>query len=523
MYKQIFTILLYYLKKADISFSKTRLKQLFYSHPENESLYAIADVLQEMDIENVALRLDFESLQANGFPAMVHTIENGGTFMVIDEIQEDNVVCYKAKDGKTIQSLDNFISTWSGIAFYVAQNGTVNEKDTLNENLIKWRAILAIATGAVCFALWSFTVTWTTVFILLYIICIFGLAVSTLLTMHTFGESNRFIHKVCHLNRLTNCNAVLYSSASKLFGWLSMSDIGLCYFSGCIFSLMLASATQQTDTVISWLLALGICTFPYTIFSLSYQAFSVKKWCPMCLAVVGILWSKIAIALLIWSELSFVPANTTLIFIFMASFAVPIFAWSFIKPLWNEYNRTHDFEYRYLRLRRDTNVIRAMLTKETAREMDFIKDEIHLGRINAPIHITAAISFSCNMCANNWKLLSRWLLQHPEKLWITIRFFGYNMLHADNKKVYDTLACIYEQYGAEKFCKATTAWYEIKDDVKWKKIYLPTAEDVSEHWLSKKNAKWEREQSLTYTPVIFVDDRIYPFELSDLENLLKEL
>ena len=48
--KRIYAILFYYLKMTGISFSNFKLKQLLSSHPEHESMYAMADVLDELNI-----------------------------------------------------------------------------------------------------------------------------------------------------------------------------------------------------------------------------------------------------------------------------------------------------------------------------------------------------------------------------------------------------------------------------------------------------------------------------------------
>ena len=63
MYKQLYTILSYYLRELEIQFNKAHLKQKLASHPDNKSLYAIVDTLEDMNIENVTLRLNLNYLQ----------------------------------------------------------------------------------------------------------------------------------------------------------------------------------------------------------------------------------------------------------------------------------------------------------------------------------------------------------------------------------------------------------------------------------------------------------------------------
>ncbi len=462
MKTQLYTILCYYLKKTGVFFNKSRLKQLITSHPYHNSLYAMVDVLEELNLENVALRLDMKGLLANGFPVIVFTAKGERKFIVVENIVKNEVHYYNAETGCSIESLDVFANKWTGIALYAAQDEIQAElerkKIAAEKHLLHWRTILSIMAGFACMVLWSVSITWTYTLISILSLCAFGLAVSILLAMHEFGESNRLLHKVCHLNRLTNCNEVLHSSAAKLFGWLSMSDIGLCYFVGSIFSLLLAGVVQHLDAATSWLLTLALFSFPYTLFSLSYQIFIVKKMCPLCLGVIGVLWAKIALAIFSWNGLTFTPISPVTVLSLLAGFALPIVAWAYVKPLWKEYIRIRNYEYNYLRLKRTPEVISAMLSMEPTHSMDFIPDEIHLGSVDAPMHITVAMSLFCKPCGDSWNVLNHWLATYPGLFWLTVRFSGYNSKNAKNTELIDALTGISIQSGNDAFRKALTDW-----------------------------------------------------------------
>lgn len=92
------------------------------------------------------------------------------------------------------------------------------------------------------------------------------------------------------MTKAFSCDAVLNSKASKLFGIIKMSDIGIVYFMGglvlLLFSFYGMTEVQKTLDMTSFL---SVCSFPYIIFSLSYQRLKVKKWCPLCLGVLTVL------------------------------------------------------------------------------------------------------------------------------------------------------------------------------------------------------------------------------------------
>ena len=455
MYKQLYSLLCYFLGELEIQFNKAHLKQKLASHPDNNSLYVMVDTLEEMHIENITLRLNIDNLQANGFPAIVYTEEDGGTTIIIENIIDNQIYYYNVKTGKGVKSLEEFEAVWSGIALYAAQDEIRAEldknKSTVNNHIINWRTPLSILAGLICFASWCFSVEWSFNLVCLLILCILGLIISILLTMHDFGEKNLLIHKVCHLNRLTNCNMVLSSSAAKLFGWLSMSDIGLCYFTGTAFSLLFAGTTPHIDATISLLMVIALCSFPYTVFSLSYQFLKLKKVCPMCLGVVGVLWAEIALAILNLFDLQLFPVSSVAVFSLFTGFTIPVIAWAYVKPLWKEYNRVQSYEYHYLRLKRTPDVVRAVLANEQTLDMEFSIDEINLGPIEAPMHITVVLNFYCKPCVDEWMVLNRLLTTYPDSLKATVRFFGYNLLGVKIEELIDALTKINNISGDDAF------------------------------------------------------------------------
>jgi uncharacterized membrane protein len=525
MEKQSYNILCHYLKKSEIFFNKTTLKQLITSHPDGDSFYAMVDTLNEINIKNIALKSDIKGLQSNGFPAIAFIItKEERKFIVVEDISENQVYYYDAHIGDTNESIEEFVRKWTGIALYAEQDeiqAELEQKKNISEKrLLHWRTILTVFSGLTCIVMWSVSIVWSPILCSLLSLCLCGLVISILLTMEEFDESNQFLHKVCHLNRVTNCNAVLRSGVSKLFGWLSMADIGLCYFVGCIFSLFVAGVGQQLNVVVCWLLVLALCSFPYTVFSLSYQIFKIKKVCPFCLGVVGVLWTQIVLCVFYWKSLTFIPISPTTVLSLFVGFAMPVIIWAYVKPLWKENIRMRNYEYNYLRLKRIPAVIHALLSTEPCYTMDYSPDEIHLGTIDSPIHVTIVISLDCKPCGDSWTMLSRWLITYPGLFCLTVRFSGYNDGDRKNDELIDGLTEIYSKSGSYAFCNALADWNENRDIQMWKAKYYAN-KPITPQLVSLQTANWQQSNFITSAPTAFVDSRIFRYELSDLECLLK--
>jgi len=107
--------------------------------------------------------------------------------------------------------------------------------------------------------------------------------------------------KLCHLNKATNCNTVLNDKASKVFGWFGWADVGFVYFTGG-FLFLLLNLNEQSLSLLAILSALSV---PYPLFSIYYQGFVLKKWCPMCLGIQLILIIEFILLLPLFSQFSF--------------------------------------------------------------------------------------------------------------------------------------------------------------------------------------------------------------------------
>lgn len=100
-------------------------------------------------------------------------------------------------------------------------------------------------------------------------------------------KNNPLLQKVCTGIAKGDCNAVLTGKQAKLFSWLSWSEVGFFYFTGCLLVLLFSANTLNNSiALIAWL---NILSLPYTIFSIYYQWRVAKQWCVLCLVVQALL------------------------------------------------------------------------------------------------------------------------------------------------------------------------------------------------------------------------------------------
>jgi uncharacterized membrane protein len=115
-----------------------------------------------------------------------------------------------------------------------------------------------------------------------------GLVTSTTLVLGELGHP--FFKKICIKGEKIDCYAVMESPAAKIMGLIPMADLGVLYFFGGITVIVFSVNNPLFFKQIFLLAILNLLTLPYTLFSVSYQALAVKKWCQLCLVVQFTFW-----------------------------------------------------------------------------------------------------------------------------------------------------------------------------------------------------------------------------------------
>ena len=132
-------------------------------------------------------------------------------------------------------------------------------------NLLKKSALIS-ALGLIAILAYIYNIYYTSLCIsLLLTINLAGLYIGWLLLLKQMRIQSRYADKICSLFKQKDCNNVLESKAAKLFGIISLSEIGFGYFSANVLLLLFFPAS------LSAIALLNILTLPFTLWSVWYQ------------------------------------------------------------------------------------------------------------------------------------------------------------------------------------------------------------------------------------------------------------
>ncbi|MGM0407449.1 MAG: vitamin K epoxide reductase family protein [Bacteroidota bacterium] len=344
-----------------------------------------------------------------------------------------------------------------------------------------------------------------------------GLTASVFLVLHELKVHTPLADKICGFSAKTDCDTVLSSNASKLFGWINWADLGLVYFTG---TFLYVAGTNESSSL--WVLALvSALVLPYPVFSIYYQAVKTKKWCPFCLIVQGVL---IAEFILLLPVLFQVNISVIQLLQLGVSFLIPAAFWLLFRAYRNSLQDHNKMRYSYLGFKRNPEIFRFLLRNNVRKEIPITHNSLVLGIPDAPVTVTAFLSLYCNPCANAFKGLKE-LLENCQELKINAVFSVYE--DEESKKLINALYHVYKSKGSEQTVDFLYKWYTIpKQNRKtlYEKEKLPAGFDITEI-VSEKNKKLFEENNVAGTPTIFVNGYKYPgqYEYSDIEFYIDEL
>ena len=297
----------YLLDELKIEYTNYNLVKLIDNHLDSLSLLAVKEALSEYGIETGAIRLgnhsylDFElpficSIQKEDWPIPA--------FTVVKNIDNDSILYLDPITKKTTTStLQQFQAMDKGIVMLIDSSNRRNEinyKD--NVKLEREKRILSnlpwfLFLIIIIYCSFQIINYYQSNFVLNklgYLIAIFiGTSISSLLIWHEVDQDNKLIKQVCRKGKKMNCDAVLSSSQSSLFG-VSWSIWGGSYF------LMLLFVQLFFVNDFSFLLVtagLSFLALPYVFYSIYVQWRIIRQWCLLCLGIQSIL---IINALIAW-------------------------------------------------------------------------------------------------------------------------------------------------------------------------------------------------------------------------------
>ncbi|MDD4757111.1 MAG: vitamin K epoxide reductase family protein, partial [Prolixibacteraceae bacterium] len=484
------------VQQLKIEVNKESIKEDLLSNPYYPSLKSICDTLKKYNVEYYPLRLTIEEIKELEMAFIAHSDQGGGRLVFVKEIKNNKVTFFVSEEKIETRDFEDFSKLLSGAVVLMqakedsGEHGykTKRQNEIINKSLLPL-GIVSIITWII-FNLSSISniLGFQPGYIFGGLIAtkITGLVASVFLVLHELKVHTPIVDKICRFNSKTDCDTVLNSNASKLFGWINWADAGLIYFTGTL--LFLSTATESYSL---WILSLiSAMALPYPVFSIYYQAVKTKKWCPFCLLVQLVL---IAEFILLFPLIKTVSISVTNLLTITVSFLVPASLWFIFKSRFTNLQQYEKIKYSYLSFKRNPQIFKSLLQNNEFIEIAPTRNSLILGNPEASITITAFLSLHCGPCKNAFIQFEN-LLENCQDVNVNAIF----SVHDDeqSKKLINSIYYIYQTKGQSDTLNFLFKWYNTPKAER-KELYekdIPSGFDISKQIKQENQEMFEENK-----------------------------
>ncbi|MFE3867526.1 vitamin K epoxide reductase family protein [Flavobacterium sp. LS2P90] len=499
-----------YLDSNSFSSHKIAFKDLFESHPNYPSIFAITDTLELLSIENVAIKVPKEQLieLPNSFLAIFNQR------LVLVSKTSTLITIVTEKGDKQDLSFDKFILNWNGIIIAIEPNkNIVNERLQINS---KWFlyclpvfALVTLSTISIRYALNDF---------LLLLTSIIGLVFSVFIIQEKLGLSNQIVSKFCNINPNTSCDSVIKSDKGEINKWVSFSDLPILFFGVNLVSIVLQPTSSSV--IIGFL---SLLSLPVIIYSIWIQKWQLKKWCILCLVISFI----IMIQSMIWVFIGQSLLTITYPKLFSYGFSIILITsfWLVIKPILENKIKAEKSINELKKFKRNYDVFNFLLKEIPVVKGFDLLEGLKFGNRNSEVSLTLILSPSCGHCHKAFQDAFELVSKFPQKVFLNV-LFNINPENNNNpyKVVVESLLAI-NNSNLGKMEEAISDWHIKKMGLDaWKEKWAVDTIDMKVNNQMYQQYTWCLENEFNYTPVKIVNDKLFPneYEISELKYFLND-
>lgn len=499
MHEKTLNIIYKWLKQANYKISLTELQRQFLSHPDAGTLSSITDTLSDFNIANQAAQIDTDSLNklTEPFISFVKS-EQVQQFVLVSPIPNNNFSIYNGKDKTINQSSNEFATIFGGIIIVIDKQ----EKSVYNYSQVVRFIIPYVLTVSFCVVLFlqiSFAIS----NVLFIFITLGGFIFSALLFAHTLGVKNDFLKRFCTISKNSSCNSVLQSDAARLNKYVSLTDIGVVYFS---FQLLSQLILKHNNNL---LYSACIVAVPFSFYSVYQQAIVIKRWCPLCLGVVAVLLMQGTISIFNFNYTAITTADiiSSLFLLLLTSIG-----WYYFKNIFTKSRKLHQTETDLLSFKRNYHLFLPFYKSENPVDDADVSNQqqIIIGNKKAPVCITLITNPLCEACQKVHKLLTELHNQYHEEIAIRLIFYVPYQNQNDPRTI--IAGWLVNKYLIDKAeaIKAIENWYTNPDTKVFDSLKIP--EDVirKQQDYLQKHAAWCLQKQLTLTPLLLINNKLLP-------------
>ena len=382
-----------YLKAENININESTFIEQISSHPNYPSLLSISDTLNFLLIENVVFEANPDCLDSlpNNFILLMDDKKSNEDYHFIEKKKNNLFKCYTKNSTEYINKIE-LINRWRNIILV-----SLNFENSKDENIIKPFKLLNFVLFSTLFSIIVLA------FLLpengLYrkittFLSLIGVFLSIIANKDIFEFKNSLFEKICTISIKTDCDSVFNSNKIKFLEKIKINQLSLIYFLTEFVAIFLFSITIESNSLFHILKIISFSSILMVPFSIYYQKFIEKKWCPICLSISLILVLQLTVFLLDKTIVTQIDYKSIFILLFINSLITAL--WLIYKDLKLKNLKLYKYKGSVKSFLKDYFLFKSVLKR--GEKITFPNDLIKIGNLNSENEITLITSLDCVFC-----------------------------------------------------------------------------------------------------------------------------
>ena len=501
--KKEVNIVLSYLKLLNIYIEGDEFLYQIESHPDAPSLLAYSDALSFFGIDNLAFNLDFNEIDnlPDNFLSIVKNPSNEIHLYVSHIKQSDNLFFVTDHEGKTLQKDRNELKEiWSGVVLLAEKS-----EDSVSQNIYLTKVLPVFLVGLIFLAIYVNQNLFSLLFSVLVLIGVY-LSIEAIKT--ELGFDSTISKQFCTAMENADCGQVINSKKS-IFGKIKLSDISIWFFSSQLLGLLIFES-KSINSLFSLLFVILCCALPVTLYSVYFQKYVERKWCPICLTIIALMYAQFFYLLFNFNNyFNIEKIRIYDLSILLVSFSVPAILYFFAKKILVKFKNLKETSAMAMKYVKNYQYFKRVLKGN--RKINFENNVITIGNRNARNVLTVVTTPLCGFCKEMHEILHTIYENYKNDIKIEIRF---NISGTNDEKIEQLYIQLYNNYltkGEEAFIKALEDWFDNKNIEDWLRKYSLKINNKVELLDSILTVYHENNKlGLNFTPTLYVNGYEYP-------------
>jgi uncharacterized membrane protein len=503
-------ILIEYLKTESYHIDRQKFKERLLSDPNN-IVASITNTLDYFEIKNIVAEVPKESFNSlpNTFIAQFSK-NNQFTFVLVNK-EKDKLNIIVDETSNVLITNKEFLENWTGLIIAIEKNENKKKNIYQKEIILKTVFIVFTLLAILHISIITKSFLQTGHFTL----SIIGFIISFLIVKEKLNL-NSVPSKFCTLTKNSNCETVLNSKESRIFGFVDLSDSSIVYFSFVVLAFIYNPSSALFNI-------LSLLSLPVIIYSIFYQKFKIKKWCPLCLGIASVLALQFIVALLAYKKPVF-EFKEIILLLLLLGFVMSI--WFIIKPLLITKQEYNALRIENLTFRRNYHLFLPYYHSLKAIDTYIPNSiKISLGTENPIIDLIFITNPMCENCKDVHNIYTRLLQKYPNEIQLTFLFLvSYKNREDIETKISERLLQIYHEKGKLFFKEALKDWFIYINSKGWFEKWGKNR-DKKYNTILKTQVNWCLQNKVTSTPRLIINGKknLENYQIKDIENFIEPI